>query len=432
MTRWRRLKRLLRRGLLLALVGLMLRQDIPPLQGFDARLDMLLRDRRFDFISWTVQSLAAKSWESLLGVQSYLTEAQRKQFVLDYLDLVRRIGDLTVQIEAIYANPEESRPETASADLRKELADLKADKQRRQPIVESIIQEQITAVLADEGFGWLGQVFPPVAFRFTPLPMQLVISPRDQITLKAQASLGADLPLEQQVAVENRIDHELNVSSLVVPLGGLAVYPAMLLESPSLEWTIKDAVHEWTHHWLLLRPLGWYYDSSPETRTINETVASIVGNELGNAVLTRFYPEFAPKPAPQAAEPAADTTASSFSGEKLVPFVFDFRAEMHTTRKMVDQLLAEGQIEEAEEYMKMRREFFVQNGYLIRKLNQAYFAFYGAYADQPGERGEDPIGPAVVRLREQTPSLRAFLDTVASVTTLAELQRLTGQMVNGN
>lgn len=425
MTRWQRFKWLARRGLLLALITLILRQDGAPLQGFDARLEAILRGQRFDFIAWAFQAVATKTWESTLGTQAYLTEPKRKQFVLDYLDLVRRISDLTAQIEAIYADPQERHPEAASAGLRQELADLQAEKQRRQPLVESILQEQITAVLADEGFGWMGQVFPPVALRFTPLPMQLVISPRETITLKAQASLGSDLPVDRQVSLENRIDRELNVSSLVVPLGGLAMYPAMLLESPSLEWTVKDAAHEWTHHWLLFRPLGWNYESSPETRTINETVANIAGNELGDAVLARFYPEFARSPLPSLPSPVR-------GGEGEGAPAFDFRAEMHTTRVTVDQLLAEGKVAEAEAYMEQRRELFVQNGYRIRKLNQAYFAFYGAYADRPGERGEDPIGPAVVRLRQQSPSLRHFLEAVSAVTTLAELQRLLAPAASGN
>ncbi len=77
---------------------------------------------------------------------------------------------------------------------------------------------------------------------------------------------------------------------------------------------------------------------------------------------------------------------------------------MRITRVTVDELLAEGKIEEAEAYMEARRVFFWENGYLIRKINQAYFAFYGAYADQPGgEAGEDPVGAAVRELRAAEP-----------------------------
>jgi hypothetical protein len=103
---------------------------------------------------------------------------------------------------------------------------------------------------------------------------------------------------------------------------------------------------------------------------------------------------------------------------------FDFRAEMRETRVTADKLLAEGKIEEAEAYMEARRQVFWQHGYLIRKLNQAYFAFHGAYADQPGgAAGEDPVGPAVRALRAQSASLADFLRTIARMTSFEQLQQ---------
>ena len=106
------------------------------------------------------------------------------------------------------------------------------------------------------------------------------------------------------------------------------------------------------------------------------------------------------------------------------PPAFDFRAEMHTTRITVDALLAEGKIEEAESYMEKRRIVFWENGYQLRKINQAYFAFYGAYADVPGGvAGADPVGPAVRALREQSDSLAAFLHRIAWITSFEGLQK---------
>jgi hypothetical protein len=101
---------------------------------------------------------------------------------------------------------------------------------------------------------------------------------------------------------------------------------------------------------------------------------------------------------------------------------------MRETRIRVDELLAEGKIEEAEAYMEERRQEFVANGYGIRKLNQAYFAFHGAYADEPGAAGADPIGPAVRELRARSPDLHTFVGRIAPVTTLAELQELLDQL----
>jgi hypothetical protein len=76
--------------------------------------------------------------------------------------------------------------------------------------------------------------------------------------------------------------------------------------------------------------------------------------------------------------------------------------------------------------MEARRALFVKHGYLIRKLNQAYFAFYGAYnADPDGApaAGRDPVGPAVQALRARSRSLGDFLRQIATVRDFADLQQ---------
>ncbi len=101
-----------------------------------------------------------------------------------------------------------------------------------------------------------------------------------------------------------------------------------------------------------------------------------------------------------------------------------FNKEMRITRVTVDQMLKEGKIDQAEAYMEARRQVFWNNGYLIRRLNQAYFAFNGAYADSPGggAAGTDPVGPAVVELRSRSKSLVDFLQKISQMTTFAQLQ----------
>jgi hypothetical protein len=96
------------------------------------------------------------------------------------------------------------------------------------------------------------------------------------------------------------IDQELDVSSLVTDIGGLALYPAMMPESNSLPWVASTGAHEWTHHYLTLRPLGILYDSDAQLRTMNETVANIVGKEIADQVIQRYYPELAPADLPRA------------------------------------------------------------------------------------------------------------------------------------
>jgi len=69
--------------------------------------------------------------------------------------------------------------------------------------------------------------------------------------------------------------------------------------------------------------------------------------------------------------------------------------------------------------MEERRKEFVANGYYIRKLNQAYFAFHGIYGQDPAS--VSPIYEDLNQLRAESPSLRDFLDDVAAMRNYAEL-----------
>jgi hypothetical protein len=60
-------------------------------------------------------------------------------------------------------------------------------------------------------------------------------------------------------------------------------------------------------------------------------------------------------------------------------------------------------------------------------LNQAYFAFYGAYADQPGgAAGADPVGEAVRLLRAMSPSLEEFINRIAWMWNFNQLKGAVG------
>jgi len=58
----------------------------------------------------------------------------------------------------------------------------------------------------------------------------------------------------------------------------------------------------------------------------------------------------------------------------------------------------------------------------LRRINQAYFAFYGAYADVPGgAAGDDPVGEAVRQLWEIVGDPVAFLRRVAWMSSTDDL-----------
>jgi hypothetical protein len=305
--------------------------------------------------------------------------------------------------------------------VRGELDELYARQKTLAPFAEAILQDQVGSILSEIGLSSAGQPVPNVWYHSTSLPYALIVSPRDRIEQIANISINTDITLDEQAALESRVDKKLNTSSLVVPIGGVGVYPTMVMRSTDLPWLLSVISHEWIHNYLTLRPLGILYGNTPELRTMNETTASIAGNEIGGLVINRFYPEL---------KTASHLTFGLISapfdhpepGDFLRP-PFDFRAEMHETRATVDALLADGKIEEAETYMEARRLVFLQNGYLLRKINQAYFAFFGAYADSPGgAAGEDPVGPAVRALREQSDSLADFVNTISWMTNFEQLR----------
>lgn len=377
------------------------------------------RASEFNYESWAAAANLLKLSQSALGMPGYMSREARTEVVMEYL----RVTEYTLRGEQrlaiLFADPAVKDKEAASQQIRAELQKLYDRQDQIQPLAESVIQAQVTEILHAAGLTLGGQPIPPVAYHVSPLPLNLVVSRRDRIEQITAISLQPTLTVDEQVFIEDNVATELDASTLVVPVGGIGVYPTMVMRTDYFAWQLSTVIHEWTHNFLSLRPLGMNYATTPELRIMNETTASIVENELGPLVIQRFYPQLA-----SSTLRAGTTSRASFFGMPLLedPPPFDFRAEMRTTRVRADELLAEGKIEEAEAYMEQRRQFFWQNGYAIRKLNQAYFAFYGAYADVPGgPAGEDPVGPAVRDLRAQSATLAEFLNRISWMDSFEDL-----------
>jgi hypothetical protein len=410
---WRRLWLSVRLLTAAVLFLLLVAPEWPAFQDERYRLNTIVGLRQFDFAVWLSQAVWQKGETAVAAGHTYLDEESRRELVLDYLDLVSQRRQRERALARLYTDPAAATPQQDGAALEAEISRLKAEIASRQPLAEAVVQEQVAAILLEEGFHILGKPWPPVQMQITPLPAILIVSPRDRIERLYGIPLVHGLTAAEQEVLEAAVLAELDYAALVVPIGGLGIFPAMILETADINFLADVVAHEWAHHWLTLRPLGIRYAASPAMYTINETVASILGREVGPHVVARYYPALLPPP-----------TTPSTATEPLQPPTFDFRAEMFVTRSEVDRLLAEGQIEAAEAYMERRRRFFVANGYQIRKLNQAYFAFYGMYADTVGAAGEDPIGPTVVALREASPTLRAFMQQMGGISSLEDLLRL--------
>lgn len=374
------------------------------------------RQIEFDFISWTIQAIAIKWQQRALSSEVFLPSHMRSDLVLSYMDLVRDIRQVEEDIRRIYADPQIGDPQAAASEKRNEWNRLVARRNALAPFVETAVQAQLSDVLAEMGLTLAGQPLPPVLYHVTELPNTLIVSPRHVIREDANIMIDPEMSLAEIVTLEDGVAEKMNVSTLVEEIGGVGLYPTMVMQVNDIVALANVVAHEWTHNYLTLHPLGLSYDVSPDLRTINETTASIAGKELSLALTEKYYP--------QKILPVPSTSPSALSKEAANQPALDFNKEMHITRITTDRLLKEGKIDEAEEYMEMRRRFLWEHGYSIRKLNQAYFAFHGAYADEPqGAAGTDPVGEAVRKLRSKSPSLAAFLKRIAWVSSLEHLMK---------
>jgi len=384
------------------------------------RVRAFTRSIEFDYVSWAMDAFGIKFGQIALDTADYLPEQDRSSTVLEALDLINQINQVESKLNDIYADPNINDPASTSVDLRRQLRDLQDQRAQLEPLAEAVLQDQVNEIASEVGLTFGGQAFPPVLYHTTPPPDALIISPRDIIRQDQDISISPDISVDQMVALENQVDRSLNVSSLVVGIGGIGLYPTMVMETTDINGLAEVVAHEWVHNFLTLHPLGLSYMNGPELRTMNETVASIAGIELGRAVVQKYYPDYLPPEAPPAAPENGQNQPPS-------PPVFDFNAEMHLTRVDADKLLADGKIEQAETYMELRRQFLWEHGYHIRKLNQAYFAFYGAYADQPqGPAGADPVGAAVRLLRDKSASLSDFVNRMAWMWNFEQLKKAVG------
>jgi hypothetical protein len=273
--------------------------------------------------------------------------------------------------------------------------------------VEELIENTLSSVLLEQGLkrgvGPVQTLLPPVDIRFVKTPALLTISPRDRIVLRETILLRGDMPVSLIEQLENKLRTRHNISALIVPISGLAAYPAMVADHRNLERTLELTAHEWLHQYWFFHPLGFNYFSNLEMTTLNETAADIAGRELGQITLDRLL--FEPK---------------SSDKQPLKPNSLDFRDTMQETRSTVDTLLASGRVTDAEEYMKTQQEKFVAHGYRIRKLNQAYFAFHGTYAQSAASTSS--IGEQLEYIRYRSESVGEFVKIVANFGSHSEFE----------
>jgi hypothetical protein len=381
--------------------------------SFDDTLNSITGPYSFNIAAWEFNTLLREIGQRVTDPQP--DSALNSQSVVNYFSDVALLNNLKSGLGAVQAKQIQGDIDHYEARIKEaesQIASLK-------PIVEQTIASQIARTLAEQGIynpfnnDWLQLPFPPVSFKLEKPLNVLVISPRDRIERIRDIVIKPDLNTSQMVELESSVEG-LIVSALVVQIGGTgATYPSFVTDNADLRFTVDAAVEEWLHQYLAFKPLGFRYvldllriSPKADIPTINETVAGIASKEIGSMVYHQFYAQY---------QPAETGEGGQAAGA-------DFVAAMREIRLNVNLFLAEGQIDRAEKYMEDQRQMLNAKGYNIRKLNQAYFAFYGSYAHSP--TSIDPIGDQVRLLRKHSLSLKDFLDTAANITGSQDLQNL--------
>jgi len=319
--------------------------------------------------------------------------AKEEGLLESFFSLNRDIQKMEQQLTVV--RNESSFTEEELGHSNKELKTFRQRQSQIRPQVEERLEGLISEVLAEQGFeSRIGLIWPPVDVELISPPSVVVLSPRHMINRQRSINLRPNLRVEDMEAIEDKIFQEQNLSALVVSVGGVATYPSIVTPDSGLRHALVTGAHEWVHQFWFFRPVGWNYWRDADTTSLNETAADLAGREIGSQVYQRL--------GGKAIE----------ADEGLVDGDFDFRKEMRTTRLAVEQLLDKGRVEEAEKYMEERRTLFVENGSFIRKLNQAYFSFFGAYGSNPA---------SATSINDEVKRFRASVDTIGDF--LRELSR---------
>ncbi len=372
-----------------------------------------------DVVRWELAHFHQKWLHLVVGLAEGAPSAEdRSAMVEEYFAIGDEISRSGGELERSLAGAPGAED---ASDIQSRIDDLQKRRSQLAPDVEETIEAVISQIADDLGIiDRIGPVrWPPVDFTFEPGGLVLVRSPRDEIVRIDDLLLRPDLDLLEQTELEADVESlEENVSAIVVRIGGVATYPSQVTTRASLHSALFLVAHEWLHHWLIFRPLGRAWFAGGELTSVNETVANIFGEEVGDLAFERLTGVAVDRP-PWRPPSTAPQTAPD-------PGVFDYRREMRSTRLRLEELLAAGDVLTAERYLEERRRLLVENGYNIRKLNTAWFAFHGTYADSPAS--VSPLEGWLRALRADSASLAEFLDRVAGIDAEGELEQIAGEL----
>ncbi|MBM39735.1 MAG: hypothetical protein CL765_05370 [Chloroflexi bacterium] len=356
----------------------------------------------FSIVQWELRHLPLKwthlLWELYPGNKP--VDFERNSIVHEYLSTTLQLQKEQDNLaDALTTTPLIDSASKNYIDLKnKEVVRLSRKREELRGRAEEAIEAAVSRAANNHGLGFtFGILLPPTDFRLGDPPHLLIISRRDKIVMSDSKLINPNLKWSERAEIENRAELYENTSALVDDLAGLGTYPAIVSDKDSLRQIMRTAAHEWLHNYWIMKPLGRNMWDSQNMQILNETAADLVGNELGDEAFTILGNDI---------ENAYKYDTFSSSN----PHLFTILRE---TRINVEEMLKNGNIEEAEKYMRKQLWNLKLGGYNIRKLNQAYFAFRGNYAEGPASIS--PIGSDLRELRDYYSTLGEFIESVSKI-----------------
>jgi hypothetical protein len=406
----------------IVLVGVLVLSWLVPAgdRRFDTPAASASLEHGYGLVSWEFENFFDKWTHRVWTVLPWTptSEGDRRAALDRYIELVDELQGAKDELNRVISA---AAPNGDSVDkAQSAVDDLIAERDSLRDGVEEYLEQIIAETVRSDDVDLVSSfVWPPVDFRIGDPPKLLVTSPRDEIVRIEDVLIDPDIAVEEMSRIERELYNDHDVSAVILQTGGLASYPNVV-PTTHLKRLVDVASHEWLHAYLAFYPLGRAYFSDGDIRSMNESLADIFGREVG----LRVYSEVTGEPfvAPTRPETASKTGADGEPTAVEDPEAFNFNRFMEETRKRTDELLGDGLIDEAEAYMESRRVELLDHNYEIRKINQAYFAFHGTYAESPSSTS--PNARYLWDLREQVSSLGELVKLLRGLSTYEQFEQL--------
>ena len=199
---------------------------------FNARLNTVVSPYRFSIARWEFNTWFTQ-FKQLFGKHAKITGTDT-EITDHYIALSNHINDLISSINDANRTTVQAQIDT-----------LQQQQNSITGTVENIIKRQTAQVLKEMGIyePWYKYIkwkftFPPPEFKLQTPPQLLVISPREKIERQKDVLLAENLSAADATSIEDNVD-KLNVSALVVGLGGIATYPDIVASDSDFQYIIQ-------------------------------------------------------------------------------------------------------------------------------------------------------------------------------------------------